>query len=1103
MRIHRIEIEGFGPFRARQTIDLDQYAADGIFLIAGRTGTGKSSILDAVCFALYASAPRYDGGEQRYRSDHAEPGDATSVAVEFSVDDRRWRVERSPEYERPKLRGEGTTTAQPKVEVFEQVDGEWIGRAARAVEANQLIAQVVGLNQQQFLQVILLAQGRFARFLLAKNDERQKLLRTLFGTRRFQDYETAFDERRKHHASLVGSRAEALRAIFDQAQGELERVEQAAADADSAAAGGATASSHDGTTSQASDVEVAASAAGSAARASAPADHSAEQTGRVSGQTTAPAGGAIEAGDPDGAADDSLDARIARLGAGAELAVAHVERAGRLEEEARGRRASAEAERDRARATHEHQARRDRARAQLAELDDGSEAMAARRSELDAARRAEAVAPVDDAADRAERAAAAALADAHTAREQWVTARDEALSQAADVLGAPEQSGDQSAAGTAAGDLVDGAGSDDLPAADAVPDVLDAFVDDSNRRIGAWEPLREIETLLADETARLDDLRADHVTADEHLAGLAARREALPGRIEANQKAIDRAAERAARADSVRAHIAQLEQQFAALGAVTDLASQYRAAVEHAAAATARRRAAEDALSALHARRLAGYAGELATGLDDDDACPVCGSTNHPAPAPLADDHVTAEQLDAADAERADATTDAEASDTRRQRLEVDLRAAEERAGGRTEIEVNGDLVAARDQLADAETAAREKADLERERTALQGERDELDDRLTRATRERAALDATITAGERELAGHRDAVRRGRGSFPSIAARIGAAQRLASAASTLADADRHASRAAAERSQRAADLDRALTDTGFPDRRAARDARRDAQAIAALDTALADEAARRASAHQALTELAEFDLPEGPVDVTATETALAAAREALDAAVDARATARQVADALAAAVRRADDTHREVGEAARAAEEIARLADAIAGRAHNIKRMNLETFVLAAELEEIVEAANRRLAEMSSGRYALQHTDALARRGAASGLGIEVLDRFTGRPRPAHSLSGGETFLASLSLALGLAEVVTGRSGGVRLDTLFIDEGFGSLDGETLDVAMRTLDELRQGGRTIGVISHVEAMKEQIPAQLRVIPQPQGWSTVDQGRMEA
>ncbi|MBN9186808.1 MAG: hypothetical protein J0I97_15255, partial [Microbacterium sp.] len=123
---------------------------------------------------------------------------------------------------------------------------------------------------------------------------------------------------------------------------------------------------------------------------------------------------------------------------------------------------------------------------------------------------------------------------------------------------------------------------------------------------------------------------------------------------------------------------------------------------------------------------------------------------------------------------------------------------------------------------------------------------------------------------------------------------------------------------------------------------------------------------------------------------------------------------------------------------------------------------------------------------------------ARASRNGASGLGIEVMDAYTGQARPAQSLSGGETFLASLALALGLAEVVTSRAGGIRLDTLFIDEGFGSLDAETLDIAMTTLDALRQGGRIVGVISHVEAMKEQLPAQLTVVAGSHGPSVIQQ-----
>jgi exonuclease SbcC len=148
--------------------------------------------------------------------------------------------------------------------------------------------------------------------------------------------------------------------------------------------------------------------------------------------------------------------------------------------------------------------------------------------------------------------------------------------------------------------------------------------------------------------------------------------------------------------------------------------------------------------------------------------------------------------------------------------------------------------------------------------------------------------------------------------------------------------------------------------------------------------------------------------------------------------------------------------------------------------------MRLQSFVLAARLEQVAEVASRRLREMSGGRYTFLHSDAQARHGARSGLGLDVFDEYTGVRRPTKTLSGGESFMASLALALGLADVVTAESGGVRLDTLFVDEGFGTLDAQALDAVMTVLDELRRGGRTVGVISHVEELRTRISSRLEV-----------------
>jgi DNA repair protein SbcC/Rad50 len=148
--------------------------------------------------------------------------------------------------------------------------------------------------------------------------------------------------------------------------------------------------------------------------------------------------------------------------------------------------------------------------------------------------------------------------------------------------------------------------------------------------------------------------------------------------------------------------------------------------------------------------------------------------------------------------------------------------------------------------------------------------------------------------------------------------------------------------------------------------------------------------------------------------------------------------------------------------------------------------------VWAARLEEVSVAASARLTRMSHGRYEFVHSDAAGPRGRRGGLGLDVRDAYTGAVRSCKTLSGGEKFMASLSLSLGLADTVAAEAGGVMLDTIFIDEGFGALDSVALDRVMEVLDELRAGGRSVGVVSHVDEMRSRIPSRLHVVPSPSG-----------
>ncbi|HAN25089.1 MAG TPA: hypothetical protein DCP95_11030 [Microbacterium ginsengisoli] len=210
MKLHSLELEGFGPYRERQRVDFDAFDADGLYLITGRTGAGKSSILDGVCFALFGAVPRYEAGDKRLRSDHSGPNDITEVALEFSAAGERWRIVRAPDYERPKQRGEGVTLEKARAELARWDGTGWRGVAAGPRDVGVTLAEVVGLTQAQFLQVILLAQNRFQRFLLARNDERQELLRTLFDSRSYDDLTRRLDERRKSARDALDRGADAV-----------------------------------------------------------------------------------------------------------------------------------------------------------------------------------------------------------------------------------------------------------------------------------------------------------------------------------------------------------------------------------------------------------------------------------------------------------------------------------------------------------------------------------------------------------------------------------------------------------------------------------------------------------------------------------------------------------------------------------------------------------------------------------------------------------------------------------------------------------------------------------------------------------------------------
>lgn len=997
MRLHRLELAGFGPFREAQTVDFDAFAGDGIFLIAGRTGAGKSSVLDGVTFALYGGVPRYDGAERRLRSDHCTPDDPTRVTVEFTAAERRWRVTRSPEYERPKQRGTGMTTEPHRAQLDELVDGQWIGRAARPVDVARELDEILGLNQQQFLQVILLAQNRFAEFLLAKNDERQRLLRRLFGTRTYEGYQAALEQRRKdaeHALTAAGDGVELL-------LGEAERLLSA---------------------------------------------------GELAG-----------AGDGPG----SLPARLDSAAVGVQRAVYRADTLARERDEADAAHRAAETAHAAAKTLRDKQERRTRSRAALAALEAAEPKVADDRLVLARALAAESLRAYLEAA--ADAAHAATVADEHVAGrwEEW-----RATDAAAET--------------------------------DSV-DSLTTLIESLTGDLAVWDAADRTERELAGMDAQLAAARRTGSEFEQALDALDLARSAFPARIAEIDAELPVAQSAAGGRDAAVLRRDALIDRLAAAREAERLTVAARDAEAVYLAASGSHDTARAEVTALLRARLAGHAGELAAQLVDGEPCVVCGATAHPAPAEPSDRPVSDDEIASAEQERdAAALAESAAADAARVARDA-LASARARAGGDGVEALSESLDAAEAEVIAADEAVgvrdrliAERADLLSAEAEARSEREKLAGELA-LLRERIAALVSETDAARKI------VDDARAEFASVAERIAHARATRTIAASLVEAIALAEAARSSAVRAARELEARVTTSVFSDIADAESALRTSAERSALDESVREHDVALRAERDRLREL-ELDLagePEDAVDVTAAAEALATAREAWSAAVDRAAHAAQTSERIADLVARAVASHDGIAGLADEHAVVARLANTLNGRAPNTHRMTLESFVLAAELEEIVEAANLRLSDMSSGRYRLQHSDALAARGAASGLGLEIMDAHTGLARPAQSLSGGETFLASLALALGLAEVVTARAGGVRLDTLFIDEGFGSLDDDTLELAMRTLDELRQGGRTVGLISHVAAMKEQIPAQLAVVATPHGPSTIAQAVVTA
>ncbi len=514
-----------------------------------------------------------------------------------------------------------------------------------------------------------------------------------------------------------------------------------------------------------------------------------------------------------------------------------------------------------------------------------------------------------------------------------------------------------------------------------------------------------------------------------------------------------------------------------------------RLAIEHLAA----RELAVDlghTLNELRSDRIDGMIAELAFALEDDTPCPVCGALDHPEPS-----EVSGRQVSREDEEKAAAAADA--ARERASSIGVALGAAEaarEAAAkhlldlGRADAEA-AVLLAAQVSCAEAVERLSEQA---REVSAAEAHVAELEEAETARREELSRLGAATEADEAAAAAakarHLDVSKRLSamlGAAPDVASARCETQRFVELLEAAETAAENARRSSVERAAADEGAEQAAVDAGFASVGQARAAVRDQAAVAGLEARVSQAREEAAAVAELLAD------PELAVDLSEPAPVESAAEAARGVMAQSRVAEQRLARAservkqLTALQGQLIDRLQALEPIELAARRAKELADVAGGIGANRLNMQLSAYVLAARLEEVAEVASTRLRAMTQGRYTLVHSDA-SKGNARSGLRLLVSDSWTGQDRDTSTLSGGETFLASLALALGLAEVVTASAGGAPLEALFIDEGFGTLDEETLDEVMDVLDGLREGGRLVGIVSHVAHLRDRIPSQLRV-----------------
>lgn len=916
MRPVKLTLCAFGPYAGTVQIPLSELGQSGLYLICGDTGAGKTTIFDAISFALFGEASGKARSAKSLRSDFADETDETFVELTFEYQGQEYVIRRSPEYKRLKKRGDGYTQHTATAE-FTRPN---LPPLTKTGDVNAAVHELLGMNRDQFSQIVMIAQGEFRKLLNSNTKDRSAIFRNLFNTGHYEQFQTNLEKQRANLKGEYENLMLELRTLADQARFPEDEEPY----------------------------------------------RTLEQQKRNDNLSFE---WLTEALDAQIVSDTELKTEIAKKETVSESA----------------RRAAS----DELKLWDDLESTTQQLQDAHSKLAICREGMADLKSTLEARE-----------AETEERKALADL----IASEKAQLPSYERLAKATED------------AGKASKMLLDLDGLKDRAVNSAAD--LTAKIGDCDKTI---EDLRDAPVDLAQSEAAA-------TTAASQL-------EAVKKSAEKHNDLIKRIAE------ASKKHGQEL--------------SSYESLRKSALAAN------EEA-SRQQQLYLDNQAGFLATTLSDNAPCPVCGSLEHPHPAAISDNQVSKQSVDHARQEANLAQEACEAASTRCSGAlaQLDsakdelLRFADELGLPQEPEQLESSLKQNIEQAIEVCTAARNQLSAAKERAA----------KLNEAVEKRNELEAKqnkLKEAFEKIESDRQQVRE----------------------------NLEAARAVYE------ELKRTLT---FPTLKQARASIQEKQLKLDSMTQAYNQAAKNVSDAELSAARFESQIETlGKRHKELRAKANSEDRDTLSIKLDeanAQLTAlRETSDKITARLGCNTGVHRRCAEGIRRNAavvqqyaEISVLADTASGKLKGKDRISFETFVQGMYFDRIIAAANRRLSIASNGRFELKRREHASSQKGQSGLDLDVLDNYTGKVRDASSLSGGESFQASLSLALGLSDVVQSNTGGMRLDTMFIDEGFGSLDEESLQNAIRMLTTLASDDKLIGIISHVDDLKQCIDRKIIV-----------------